>query len=113
MNPEKQLQIDIMMRVKTIRTLRVFLTLTFISPLIMIALMVWGAFIISFDDILTNTMAHESIIDAFSYVFSSLMHSRVIVQILTSIITIFGIALAFSYLRKIKIPIWHGARFRA
>lgn len=101
-NHNLQLDQEVMVRIRTVNLLR----LIFASPIIMLiailALGIWVDVIVSFKDIIKNTFAHGNFTEYISYIYSSLVHSRMIVQILASLLTLTGIAFVIMSLKKIK-----------
>ncbi len=81
-----QMNEEIMMRVRTVRLLRLTLASPIIVLFIIVLLGIWADVVISFHDVMQNTLAHESLTECLSYIYSSLIHSRVIVQILAFLI---------------------------
>ncbi len=90
------------MRVKTVRLLRLTLASPIIALFAIALLGIWADVVISFHDVMQNTMAHESLSECLSYIYSSLIHSRAIVQILALLILASATGFLVSTLVKFK-----------
>lgn len=100
-NPEMHRKYEIMLRVRTVRGVRTFVASPLICGLFGIAFAAYLFVIISLGDIVANTMIYADWHARLSYAFSSLMHSRAIVQTLASLIALAAAGALFNSIRKI------------
>lgn len=103
MNNQLQTKYDIMSRVKMVRGMRTLLSSPVASGLFGIALACYLSIIVSLGDIFSNTMIYVNWSERFSYAFSSLLHSRIIVQTLAVLIVVASFAVLINSLRKIPV----------
>jgi hypothetical protein len=99
---DAQMSEEIMMRVKTVRLLRFTLASPVIGLFVIALLGVWADIIISFHDVMQNTMAHEGFFECVSYIYSSLIHSRTVVQIVALLIVTSVAGLLMSLVIRYK-----------
>lgn len=102
MNHELQLKYDVMSRVRAVNTIRTLLSSPLMSALVGIALVLSLSIIVSIGDVIKNTMAHVDWSGRFFYTYSSLIHSRLIVQTLITLTAFSSIALIINSIRTVR-----------
>lgn len=102
MNHELQLKYDVMSRVRAVNTIRTLLSSPLMSALVGIALVLSLSIIVSIGDVIKNTMAHVDWSERFFYTYSSLIHSRLIVQTLITLTAFSSIALIINSIRTVR-----------
>ncbi len=80
MNNQNKVKYEVMSRIQTVRGVRAFATSPMASVFVLGALMMCSTAIVSISDIVSNIMAHADWGERFSYTFSSLLHTRILVQ---------------------------------
>ena len=88
------------MRIKTVKGVRKILNMPLIGSCVLAILMVWVAMIVSLRHVMMNAMAQGGFSEDVSYVFTSFIHSRAIVQILAYLIAFCTIMLCALVSRK-------------
>jgi|GEM_PF-3353257 len=91
-----------MTRVRTVRGVRAVLASPIASVICGLAFAFYLNVLVSLSDVLANTMAHVNWSERFSYVFSSLVHSRFIVQGVAVAMMIASCAVLVNCTRKIR-----------
>lgn len=99
-NPDIRLSEDVMMRVKLVNRLRLVLLSPILGLFAIVMLAVWADIIISFGDVVSNTLAHSNWSGYLSYIYHSFIHSRVVVQIIGSLMLVSGVFVAWKLLGK-------------
>ncbi len=103
MNNESPSKCEIMLRVKTVRGVRALAASPLASGLLGIVLLSSLSIVVSIGDIFANTMAHVDWSERFAYAFSSLLHSRVIVQTIASLAVVASFLAFINSMRKIPV----------
>jgi len=90
-----------MNRVRTVYGFRVWLNSPVVSGISALALMFAAGGMVSFGNIVANTMAHADVAEDVSYIASSLLHARTIVQIMAALIVLVAGLVAVNSARKV------------
>ncbi len=93
---------DIMSRVRTVRSVRMLIASPLASGLLGLTLILCISVLVSVGDVVANTMTHVYWSERFTYAFSSLFHSRIIVQALAYLAILASFGVLFNSLRKIS-----------
>jgi hypothetical protein len=100
---------DIMSRVRTVGGLRTFMGSPMAGACLAAIFLVVGAVVVSVRDVVSNIMAQAEWGGRFSYTYSSLMHSRMIVQVLAFFIVMSCGLILFRSVRHLRNPFyWMG-----
>ena len=103
MSSELNIKYSILSRVRTVHMIRAILMSPFASVLFGIALAGYLCAIVSLGDVVSNTMSHVDWSQRFSYALSSLLHSRIIVQMIASLFVLTSLFAFFNILRRIPV----------
>ncbi len=106
MNPDFQLKYEVMSRIRTVRNIWLFTTSPLASALFAAALIFCSSILISFTDVLANIMTQVDWVDRFSYAYSSLLHTRIIVQTVFGLLILSGTMACVNSIRKLRAIIW-------
>ena len=90
---------DVMSRVKTVRGVRTFMASPLSSIFLATVLILCASIVVSFDDVLHNIMVHKEWGGRLSYTYSSLIHSRIVVQVFAFFTTV---SLTMVFIRSIR-----------
>lgn len=106
MNPEFQLKYEVMSRIKTVRNIWLFTTSPLAGAIFTTALIFCSSILVSFGDVVANMMAQVDWSERLSYVYSSLLHSRVIVQTMAILVVGSMLMLSINSVRRLRAIIW-------
>lgn len=93
---------EIIMRAKMIRRIRFVLASPILGIFVVLLLAIWADIIISFGDVMDNTLMHSNLTDYFSYLYSSFIHSRAIVQVVGFLMMFSGLAVIINLLKILR-----------
>ena len=101
MNLENQISSDVMLRIRTIYRIKKIALSQYTNNILLCALLAYLFFVVSVIDVLSNTVSNHSIFGGISYFLNSLLHSQLLVQILSIIIILASIRMVVNLLRKL------------
>ncbi|HEY4504119.1 MAG TPA: hypothetical protein VJJ28_03380 [Candidatus Paceibacterota bacterium] len=101
-NHQNKLRNDILSRVHTVHGVRAFLISPIANLLFLVILIFSLSICVSFGDVLANTWHHVDWSERFSYAFSSLIHSSILVQALAVLVIFACLSAIRNSLRKIR-----------
>lgn len=104
---------DIMSRVRTVGGIRMFTSSPMAGACSAIIFMVFTTVVVSVRDVMNNIMAHAEWGGRLSYTFSSLLHSRFIVQALAVLMIISCAMVLLRSMRHLKSPFYFMGNFLA
>lgn len=106
-----RLREEVISRVRTIRRMRAFLASPMSSASLALVLVLCTSILVSFGDIVNNIMAHSEWGGRFSYTYSSLVHARVVVQVLALLTSLSCLVLLIKILSKLRTPAYFIGNF--
>ncbi len=95
-----RLREEVLSRVRTVQRIRAFLASPASSATLVVVFLACASIFVSFGDIARNLMMHSEWSGRFSYTYSSLMHTRVIVQIFAGLIMALGLIFVTKLLSR-------------
>lgn len=104
---------DIMSRVRTVGGIRAFTSSPMAGACLAIVFLVSTTVVVSVRDVMSNIMAQAEWGGRLSYAFSSLLHSRFIVQALALLVLVSCTMVLFRSMRHLKSPLYFVGNFLA
>jgi hypothetical protein len=102
----ERLRDDVLSRVRTVRRIRAFFASPASSATLVIVFILCASILVSFGDIVHNIMSQTEWGGRFSYTYSSLVHSRIAVQILAGLTSLSCLALLYKILFRLRTPVY-------
>lgn len=101
MNLENQISSEVMLRIRTIYRIKKIALSQYTNNILLCALLAYSFFVVSIIDVLSNTISNHSVLGGISYFFSSLIHSQILVQVLSAMIFTASLRMIVNLLRKL------------
>jgi hypothetical protein len=107
----ERLRDEVMGRVRIVRKIRAFFASPVSSAAFVVVCVLSASIFVSFADVLHNIMAQTEWGSRFSYTYLSLVHARILVQVLAVLTSISGLALLAKILFRLRTPVYFIGNF--